>query len=276
MTFVGGDVVFQFDTIEQARGCIAPGSIGKLGLFTYYWSNYGVEVFDGVQGQNIGEGKVNRFLLNNLDIDSLDRVSVAIDPKQRVIVWGYPSNDSNGVPDRVLVYHVGENRFSEGRIDHQILATPITPTVSIDDIAGSIDDSPLTGFPGVTSLDDPELLGGLLRFGMFDTSNQLNYFTGNNLAAKVSTAEFAPSNQLRSEISRLRPLTDDVSTTITIRHRETQQSAITEDAPLSMRPDGSVPCRVNDRYFSFQSNLVSSNWTEAIGINLEEIVRRGR
>ena len=276
MTFVGGDVVFQFDTIEQARGCIAPGSIGKLGLFTYYWSNYGVEVFDGVQGQNIGEGKVNRFLLDNLDFGNLDKVSVAIDPKRRLVVWGYPSNDSDGTPDRLLIYYVGENRFSEARIDHQLLATPITPTISIDDIAGSIDDVPLTGFPGVTSLDDPRLFGGLLRFGMFDATNQLNYFTGNNLAAKASTAEFAPNRELRSEIQRLRPLNDDSDTTITVRHRETQQATVIEDTPLDMRPDGSVPCRVNDRYFSFQSNLVSADWTEAQGVNLEEVVSRGR
>lgn len=274
MTFIGGDAVFQFDPIEQAQGCIAGGSVGKLGQFTYYWSNQGVEVFNGATTQNIGEGRVNQTLLGELDFNRLDRISVAIDPERNLIVWAYPT-ETSGSASRLLIYNVGENRFSQANFELQILASSRTDTISIDDLgATTIDTVPIFGT--ATSLDDPQLSNGLLRFGMFDTLNQLNYFTGDNLLGKVATAEFEPNQELRSEIQRVRPLTDDSETTLTVRHRETQQSTIIEDSPLSMRPDGSIPCRVNDRYFSLQSDLESADWTEAEGVRLEEVISRGR
>jgi len=271
MTFIGGDAVFQFDPIEQAQGCIAGGSVGKLGQFTYYWSNQGVERFNGATTQNIGEGKVNQTLLADLDFNSLDRISVAIDPERNLIVWAYPTISNS---TRLLVYSVGENRFTEAEIELQILASSRTETISIDDLGVTIDTVPIFGT--ATSLDDPQLSNGLLRFGMFDTSNRLNFFTGDNLPGKAATSEFEPNQELRSEIQRVRPLTDDTQTTLTVRHRETQQSTIIEDTPLSMRPDGSIPCRVNDRYFSLQSDFVSTDWTEAEGVRLEEVASRGR
>jgi len=266
-------VCVQFDPIEQAQGCIAGGSVGKLGQFTYYWSNQGVEVFNGATTQNIGEGKVNQTLLAELDFNRLDQISVAIDPVRNLIVWAYPT-ETSGSASRLLIYNVGENRFSQAEIELQILTSSRTDTISIDDITVTIDTVPIFGT--ATSLDDPQLANGLLRFGMFDTDNKLNYFTGDNLAGKAATAEFEPNQELRSEIQRVRPLTDDTATTLTVRHRETQQSTIIEDTPLSMRPDGSIPCRVNDRYFSLQSDFVSVDWTEAQGLRLEEVKTRGR
>lgn len=271
MSFVGGDLVFQFDPIEQARGCIASGSIGQLGLYTYYWSEHGIEVFNGVEGSNIGEGKVNRHILDNLDRGSLDRISVAVDPFRRLIIWAYPTKGSGGVANKFLCFYVGEGRFSEIELDVEILVNAATNETSIDEITTSIDAVPVYG--DAISLDE---LTGERVLGMFDTDHGFNHFSGLPMNAKVATGETSPSGLNHTIISRLRPMVDDTEATVTIRHRSTQQAAIIEDAPLPMRPDGSVPSRVNDRYVSFQVDLTGDNWTIAQGIDIEEAVKSGR
>lgn len=281
MNFVGGDLVFSFDIIESARGCFVSGSIVQLGAITYYWSEEGVESFTGTGGRNIGEGKVNQTLFDRLDFDNLDLVTSTIDPERRLVIWAYPSGGS--VVNRLLVYNVGQNQFSDISLTVQVLLSTRDETISIDDIAGSIDDVPLTGFPTVTSLDDPILLGGRRRLAAFNASNQMVTLNGDNLSATVKMGEFILSNNgtlisdgKKVHARRLRGGVDGIHT-VSVIHREKLQDAATETGPLTLESNGSVAPRVNDRYQSFQVNMAdSASWNFAQGVDFEELTKSGR
>lgn len=280
MNFVGGDLVFSFDIIESARGCFVPGSIVQLGAITYYWSEEGIEAFTGTGGRNIGEGKVNNTLFDRLDFDNLHLVTATIDPERRLVLWAYPTN---GVVNRVLIYNVGQNQFTDVEVTVQVLLSTRDETISIDDIAGSIDDSPLTGFPTVTSLDDPLLLGGRRRLAAFNTSNQMETFTGSALAATLTLGEFIFSNNgtfvsdgKKVHTRRLRGAVDGTHT-VSVLHREKLQDSLTTEGPLTLEADGSVAPRVSDRYNRFQVDMAAAaDWNFAQGIDFEEITKGGR
>lgn len=279
MDFRGGSLIFSFDVIEGARGCRVPGSIIQLGSITYYWSEEGVEAFAGTGGVNIGEGKVSQTLLDRLDFTKLHLVTATIDPARRLVLWSYPDKDGT---TRILVYNVGRNRFTDVELDIQVLVSSLTVAVSIDDIAGSIDDSPLTGWPGVFSLDDPALFGGIRNLSAFDTDNKLVNLSGDALAATLTTGEFIISagqgllaDDKKTIVKRLRGETDALHT-ITVLHRSKLQTAKTTPTALVTESDGSTANTVKDRYQTFQLNIAAAaTWTFAQGITPEEATVSG-
>lgn len=281
MNFVGGDLVFSFDIIENAKGCLVAGSIIQLGAVTYYWSEEGIERFGGTNTTNIGEGQVNKTLFDRLNFDALHKVTAAIDPERRLVIWAYPT--TSDTVDRLLIYHVGENRFSDVELTVQVLVAARDVTISIDDIAGSIDDSPLTGFPTVTSLDDPLLLGGRRRLSAFNSSNVMETLDGSNLAATLTMGEFIfssigkfISDGKKVHTRRLRGAVDGAHT-ISILHRSKLQSAQVEEGPTAPQDDGSVAINVNDRYQAFQlETAAAATWEFAQGIDFEEVTKGGR
>ncbi len=281
MNFVGGDLVFSFDIIENAKGCLVAGSIIQLGAVTYYWSEEGVERFGGTNTTNVGEGQVNKTLFSRLNFNALHKVTAAIDPERRLIIWAYPTTSET--VDRLLIYHVGENRFSDVALTVQVLVAARDVTISIDDIAGSIDDSPLTGFPTVTSLDDPILLGGRRRLSAFNSSNIMETLDGDNLAATLTMGEFIFSNTgnfisdgKKFHTRELRGALDGTHT-VSVLHRSNLQAGQTTKGPLTINPDGSVKPKVNDRYQAFQLNTAAAaTWNFAQGIDFEEATKGGR
>lgn len=275
MTFVGGDLVFTFDVIENARGCRVPGSIVQFGPNTYYWSEEGVEVFTGTVGVNIGEGKVNHTILRGLDFNNLHLVTATIDPERRLVIWAYPTNGDT--VDRMLIYNVGQDQFSDIELNTQVILSSRSIAISIDDITGSIDASPLTGFPGVFSLDSPELAGILRKLAAFNTSNIMATLDGDALAATLTLGEFMFSQGgKKTHTRRVRGNVDDTHT-VSVLHRKTQQASKTTTGPLTLQADGSVAPKVNDRYQSLQVNMAAAGtWNFAQGIDIEEVTKGGR
>lgn len=279
MNFVGGDLIFTFDVIEGAKGCLVPGSIIQWGAITYYWSEDGVEAFNNTGSQNIGNGKVNKTLLDRLDTSKFHLVTATVDPIRRLILWSYPTlSDGN----RLLIYNIGENNFSDVVLDVQVLVSSKTVAVSIDDIAGSIDDSPLTGFPGVTSLDDPALFGGIRQLSAFNTDNKLATLDGDALAATLETGEIVlgaggslVSENKKVHTRRLRGVIDGTHT-LNVKHRSKLQESVTTSTG-SLQDDGSTPTQVNDRYQSLElKTLAAADWTFTQGVDLEEVTKGGR
>lgn len=279
MTFVGADLVFTFDVIENARGCIVPGSVVQLGPLTYYWSEEGVEVFTGTGGVNIGEGKVNKTLLERLDFNMLESVTGTIDPTRRLVIWNYPDIDGT---TRELIYDVGEKRFSEAELDVQVLLSSRDIKISIDDIPGSIDAVPLGGFPGVTSLDDVFFAGVERKLSAFNPSNQMMNLNGDALAATLATSELLVSDSgglivdnKKVHIRRLRGVVDNTHT-LSVLERKNLQTAKTENGPKTTEDDGSTAFTSNARYATLQMNMTAAaEWTEAQGIDLEEATKGG-
>lgn len=59
MTYVGGDVVFSFDTFEEGRGCQRQGEMVQVDDLVFFASDRGFHMLQFDQIQDIGFGKVD-------------------------------------------------------------------------------------------------------------------------------------------------------------------------------------------------------------------------
>jgi hypothetical protein len=61
MTYVGGDVVFTFDTFEEVRGCVRAGRMRQADGRIFFESDRGYHMMDANSGQivDIGYGRVD-------------------------------------------------------------------------------------------------------------------------------------------------------------------------------------------------------------------------
>jgi hypothetical protein len=59
MTYVGGDVVFAFDTFEEGRGCIRTARAVQIDDVVFFQSKQGYHALENDQVTDIGYGKVD-------------------------------------------------------------------------------------------------------------------------------------------------------------------------------------------------------------------------
>lgn len=112
MTYVGPPVVFQFDKISDGVGCRYPNSIVQVKGFTYFLSNIGIFVTDGVAVTNLGINKVEEFL-RNVNRGSYTRVYGAHNQYRNLIYWTYNSTGvDQTITTHVLIFNYAENRFT--------------------------------------------------------------------------------------------------------------------------------------------------------------------
>jgi hypothetical protein len=67
MTYVGAPVVFQFDEISGEVGCMARGSVARVGQFIFFLSERGFHVCDRNSVEPIGAEKVDNESIEALD-----------------------------------------------------------------------------------------------------------------------------------------------------------------------------------------------------------------
>lgn len=276
MTFVGTPAVFQFDKIDRKRGTPLPGSVVGWGRHVFFISEDGFFYNDGTQSHPIGAKKVDRTFWSTMDGNNKHRVSAAVDPENKVIMWSYPSTSGDGSPDRMLFYQWDVNEWSEAEVDMEILARTMTESLTLEDL-DSISTNIDTGFN--VSFDSRIWMGGEFKVGAFNASHKLGYFDGTNLAATIDTKELQPVPGQRSRVSRVRPLVDGSSTTVTITpiHRAKQDTSATTGSAVSLESgSGSAAVRATDRYHRFRViTSAGDTWDRAVGVELEEFSAAG-
>lgn len=186
MTYVGGSVVFQFDTISKTHGAaFANASILVNGLL-YFVSARGFCVSDGVQVQSVGDGKVDRYFLDTVSFSDSLRMRVAHDPKRKLIMWCVPTATSTaGQPNLMLIYNYEEKRWSRTDQVAEVLFTP----------------------PSALPLLGPHA---------FDSSNRIATFTGTPGTAILTTGEMEPNPAGYTEEFGIKPLVDVTLNAITV------------------------------------------------------------
>ena len=206
LNFVGGSTIFQIRTIEQQRGCIAPGSLVTVGNTSYFLSQDGFASTDGESTILIGENKIDDFFDGNLDQANILRITSGHDPLNKLIFWSYPStNSSSGNPDRVLCYNYSADRWSYIVVPTQFVGSAFTTGTTLellDNISTNID----TGFSD--SFDSRIWQGGSLFFSCFNNNNFFSTFSGVNLEATIGVGEVEFVEGKRSFVSAIIPVID--------------------------------------------------------------------
>jgi hypothetical protein len=249
MTYVGTPEIFQFDMLEQSKGAFAPQGVVAWGNMVFYLADDGFYVIvNGGASQPIGDGKVDKYFLSNYATGNAHRITTAIDPTNKLVMWSFPSTNSGGTPDYILVFNWQHKKWSvlsqslEGFTRY---ATTGYTLEGLNNINSSID--ALT-----TSLDDRAYTGGVTSLGAFNTSHTLGTFTGSVMAGTIDTGEVELNAAQRSTVQEVRPLVDGQAASVTIGTRNLLSDNVTWGTAIAQNASGFCPARTNANFHRFR------------------------
>ena len=271
MTYIGVPDIFQIDEVATNTGTFAPGSVVKIGGLIYFLNDDGFQVFNGAQVQTIGDGKINRYFLNLVKQEYLGRMSAAVDPVNKLIMWAAVSvNNSAGdpTPDIIICYHYTQDRWTTIDVGEAIdfLASAFTYPFTLDQIGtlfGSIEDvSP--------PLDDTFWQGSQRFPALVNAAHKLSYLQGSPLPATWETSELNPGGDRRTVVNKVWPLVDGGASLAAVGSRDLQSGAVVYDAAAAVNDTGFVPVRHAGRYHSLKiTTEAGTEFESAIGADLE-------
>lgn len=269
MQYVGTPLIFTFEKVETAQGCTYPGSVASIGPSqVFYLSDNGFFMFNGNTSVPIGSEKVNRFFFDDLSSRFYDRMSCTIDPRTTTVMWSYPSTNSTGDPDRVLIYNYAIQRWSLAEIDHQFIGTIQTPAESLENLVKINTNIELIN----TSFDDKQFAGGLSLL-VASKDNKIHTFTGQPLDAVIETAEVEFAKGQRSTLRFVRPYVSTRATvppeiSVEVGSRSSHKDVPSFGAVSQLNDDNMCPVRANGRYHRFRVNI-SGRWRYALGVDVD-------
>jgi hypothetical protein len=178
---------FTFQVVNPYRGTIAPYSLAVAGVgLIFYLSEDGF--YMGGDGQPIGAEKIDRWFLNEqIDRDYLQEVTAAVDPFSKIVWFAYRKVDGSKA-------RVGFNwqlqRWCYSDINVTQIAALATPGITWDGLDGF--------YATIDDVDEPFdsrlFAGGRPTMAGFDADTfQLGWFTGENAAVTLETADIALS-----------------------------------------------------------------------------------
>lgn len=274
MTYVGGDVVWQFDEVETGRGALVSGGVIKVGRFIFFPDETGFYVFDGNQSIPIGENKIDKTFFSDLAIEHIHRMSCEADPVNKLVLWSYTgANNSNGRPNRILVYNYSpqaRKRWTLIEKEHEFLGKFTSGGVNVD--SGVVTDIDSATY-GSISLDSRFWTGYAPDLSAFTTDNKLGTFNGDPLTAVIETGETGGTE--RKLLQELRPDVDEAGTiTMQIGTRESQSDAVTWGDDLVENDVGNYPCLSNSRYHRVRVTI-EDGFKDARGIDVNKMKKSG-
>jgi hypothetical protein len=264
VTYVGPPLIFTFDLVEGARGCVAPGSIVQLGGVVLYLGEDGWYLFDGVQSKPVGAGKVDKTFFRDFDQTYVSRMSASVDPINKIFYVAYPgAGNTGGDCNRLLAYNWSLDRWSRISVNSEYIFRAGTfgyTADSADGLGYTVDTSPF-------GPDSRFWAGGRSILAGFDRDHKLGFFSGSNLAAEFETGDLDLGDGKRAFISGIRPFVDGVSTvTSSVGYRNTLNEAVSYTTPTSAAADGFCPQRISTRFARAKISIAAGGeWDHASG-----------
>jgi hypothetical protein len=259
MTYVGSNLVFQFDEISSNIGCVSPHSVIQAGTLGFWLSDAGFVMWDGASIKAIGQERIDRTFAaryNNADYPSM---SAAIDLKNTLVAWA--------MPDKIWVYNWNLDSWSIIDQIAPIIFSGFTRSWTLEEI-GLIYAS-LEGVP--YTLDSPFWEGGNPLFYAFAPDFSLGSFSGVPLAAswQYGDAELVPGRDARIRMAR--PLTDATTGfTLSVACRARLGDAIAFNTYADIEGSGDMPVRESGRYARIGMDIAAGTpWTFNQGIDLD-------
>lgn len=271
-TYVGPDLIFQFDPISTERGCAAAGSIASYQQLIFFLAADGFFLLSGGEAERpIGDQKVDAWFWSNVNEEHLHRVTASIDPSRKLYIVAFPSSGSStGAPDTLLIYNWTIDRWSRAEVDVELLCrmmNKLGQTLdSLDAIYPDLDAIPL-------SLDSALLTGSpLAKLGAFGRDKRMAFFEGSNLAAEIDTIEARIHVGGRSFVGDVRPLVDGGTLAIRIGTRERANDPVQWGPEVAQNAVGSCPVRSSARFHRARIKVAAgASWSHAQGIDLETV-----
>jgi hypothetical protein len=267
MTFAGAPVVFQFDEVLPGIGLIAPGAAVQIGSTVYFLSNQGFFALESGSGVTpIGAGKVDRFVLDDLDEGHLHRITASADNASQRILFAYPGADnSDGRPNRLLVYDRILDRWSLINKELELVwrsgGTGLT-TDQLDSVTENLDLLP-------ASLDSSRWVGGAPSFGAFDANYRSGFFDGDIVPGVIESKEFEFHEGGRAFLKGFRALYEGGSVSARVGTRNSLSEQVQFGSPIAQASEGLFNCRDNARYHRMEFTF-NGEWDQAMGFEVDK------
>ena len=267
--YVGSPLIWQFDVVENNRGCNYAGSITNVARQSFYYTDDGFYSFNERTGSTpIGHEKIDKFFQDDFNTTYKDNLYASVDPKNKIVMFAYPSkSSSDGSNDKILVFNYILNKWSLLNIATDVLSqilTPATTLEGLDSISGNNLDSM------TTSLDSDIWKGGNILF-VGSVDNKISTFTGSTLSATLTTGEFSLGGSQMAMLTKVRPYYETTGTaTISnqIASRNLTNDSFSFASAVSLNSDGFSPHRNSGRYNRVQVNL-GGDWKNIQEIDVE-------
>lgn len=269
LTYVGSPVVFQLDAIDRRRGTPVPNSVVAFGRLVFYISQEGFFVSDGVTSTPIGDDKVDETFWDQFDIANAHRVSAAVDPLTKSVLWLFPGEgNSGGTPNKMYLYKWTEQKWSELIVSDFTTAPEFLfwggsqgfTLEGLDSVSASID--------ALTDSLDSAVWQGTEKLACFNTAKKMNLFTGSNLAATIETAEYSTGD--RSMVRGVRPLVDVSSATVAVASRARLSDTATYGTAVAMTTSGDCYVLSEGAYHKVRLSIpAAADWEHAQGVEVE-------
>lgn len=280
MDYVGSPAVWEFRTVERNQGTSSPYSVVKVGNQIFYYDNNrgGFFVFDGSRSYPLSENKVSRTFKANLDESYLTRIYGTYYPDLQIVLWAAPTTgNTSGRANQILIYNYSPNAvtrwtYCDG-LDLEFIYNSMSEGYTLDglDALGyNMDNLPF-------SLDSRVWTGENFLFSGFNSDHKQVNFSGTAATALFETGEFQPNPGQRTQVTRLRPLVDGTSATVTLQlgTRNNQTESVTWGNAISVDQIGEFQTRTNARYFRARLNI-SGGFNFAQGLEALEVSAAGR
>lgn len=237
MTYVGNNLVFQFDTISYNVGCVSVHSVVQAGQVGFFLSDTGFQMWTGAELKPIGQERVDRTFAASYGRADWPNMSTAVDVRNSLVCWS--------MADRMFVYNWVLDRWSIIDQPAHIVFSGFSRDLTLEEIGalyGSLEMVPY-------SLDDDRFKGGNPLFYVFSTADQMATFSGPAMLASLSLGDLELAAGRESRIQTVRPLTDatnGITLTLGTRTRLGDTAAATDYTYLS--DNGDMPVRQTGRY----------------------------
>ena len=283
MDYIGSPIIFSFKKIATDIGATIPGSVAGFGDRAFFVHRSGFFMVVGGQGiVPIGAEKVDQTFWGS-STDAVDpvyttRVSAAVDPVNKVygILYCGLGTNHGGTPNRMMLFHWDTGRWSHAQpgsleLIWSAVAQSGYTLDTLDSVSTSIDTLPF-------SLDSTVWTGGPQPlFGGFDTSHNVGYFNGSNMAATVETNEQEIIPGKIAFLRSCRPMVDGSATpSVQIGYRGRLQDAVTYGSAVAADARGYTKFRQKGRYMRGRITIpAASTWDHILGLDDVRAVAMG-
>lgn len=272
--FTGTPSIYSFNKLADAVGCLASGSIARLGGITYYLSQHGFVACNGQATVGIGDDKIDQWFFDNVYGTSLyHRISACVDPKRHLYIVAFPNTLSTGNANVFLYYHIPTGKWSylDREVACEFLMLSKSEGVTLESIdthifGGAIDDMTL-------SLDSKIFAGGDPTLAFFNSAHQMRFFdSGSNHQVTVETSVLEPVEGHRCMIDHIRPLADGGTLSAFLAMRERLNDSETFGSAVSQNADGICPFETGNvgRFAKVRGRIAEGGtWTYIEALDLK-------
>lgn len=253
LNFIGAPDVWEFDVVEEKRGCVGPGLTVKVGPDVYYLAKDGFYVLrDGQRSEPIGKGKVDETFWQEQGstqaIRNLVQNWTAAYDATSDTVWWYVSG-ANAVTWKAWIYHISTGKWSvlntgNSGLVERLVQNPIPATEK---------------FTNQYQKDSMHVLkwDGASTFQIFDMGDTAS------MTAVLETGEIFDEGA-RTYLEQARLFADGTwSLTLITKDDELSDTEVTGSA-ISAEAGGNYPCDSEARYHRLRWTS-SADFTKASG-----------